>query len=93
MSTIPSSAMPHAKAAPEGGAATAQTSETADDHGEAGRFTGQVSKLKEMARAHPKSAIAAGAVAATGVAAAVAIPMVRNSRSTDKGKGKSKSTS
>ena len=74
MSNIPSSAMPHAKAAEEpqqeqGGATFAET------------LTERAGKLAEQAgdyaRENPKTAIAAGAALAAGVIAAAAIPLVR----------------
>ena len=71
MSNIPSSAMPHAKAADEpqqeqGGGATL---------GErAGKLAEQAG---DYARENPKTAIAAGAALAAGAIAAAAIPLVR----------------
>ncbi len=70
MSNIPSSAMPHAKAAEEpqqeqGGATLFER---------AGKIRDQAS---DYARENPKTAIAAGAALAAGVIAAAAIPLVR----------------
>jgi hypothetical protein len=71
MSNIPSSAMPHAKAADEtqqdqaGGATLTER---------AGKLAGQAG---DYARENPKTAIAAGAALAAGVIAAAAIPLVR----------------
>ena len=70
MSNIPSSAMPHAKAAEEpqqeqGGATLAER---------AGKLAEQAG---DYARENPKTAIAAGAALAAGVIAAAAIPLVR----------------
>jgi hypothetical protein len=71
MSNIPSSAMPHAKAAEEpqqeqGGGPTLSE--------RAGKIRDQAS---DYARENPKTAIAAGAALAAGVIAAAAIPLVR----------------
>ena len=71
MSNIPSSAMPHAKAAEEpqqeqGGGATLSE--------RAGKLAEQAG---DYARENPKTAIAAGAALAAGVIAAAAIPLVR----------------
>ena len=71
MSNIPSSAMPHAKAAEEpqqeqGGGATLSE--------RAGKIREQAT---DYARENPKTAIAAGAALAAGVIAAAAIPLVR----------------
>lgn len=70
MSNIPSSAMPHAKAAEEpqqeqGGATLSER---------AGKLAEQAG---DYARENPKTAIAAGAALAAGVIAAAAIPLVR----------------
>ena len=70
MSNIPSSAMPHAKAAEEpqqeqGGATLTER---------AGKLAEQAG---DYARENPKTAIAAGAALAAGVIAAAAIPLVR----------------
>jgi hypothetical protein len=76
MSSIPSSAMPHAAPAAE--------PEIQAEEGEtmtlARRATEQAGRLAELARDNPKAAIAAGAAVAAGIAAAAAIPMVRAAR-------------
>lgn len=71
MSNIPSSAMPHAKAAEE----------PQQEQGGGPTISERAGKLREdagdYARENPKTAIAAGAALAAGVIAAVAIPLVR----------------
>lgn len=71
MSNIPSSAMPHAKAAEE----------PQQDQAGGPTLTERAGKLREQAgdyaRENPKTAIAAGAALAAGVIAAAAIPLVR----------------
>ena len=88
MSNIPSSAMPHAKAAEEpqqeqGGATLSER---------AGKIRDQAT---DYARENPKTAIAAGAALAAGVIAAAAIPLVRgraSSAGAKKSGGAKKST-
>jgi hypothetical protein len=65
MSSIPSSAMPHA------GPSTAEEADS----------PGLVQRAADLVRDNPKTAIAAGAAVAAGVAAAAAIPLVRGRRS------------
>ena len=77
MSTIPNSAMPHAQAQPETGAAR-QDQESGS--------SGALSQIADKAREYPKTAIAAGAAVAAGVAAAAVIGTRGRS---DKGNGKS----
>ncbi len=66
MSSIPNSAMPHAAA-------------EAEAEGDTRTFATRAAGLFETVRDHPKTAIAAGAIAAAGVAAA--IPLARRGRS------------
>ena len=65
MSHIPSSAMPHAEAAPE--------TKTTDAAAAGSRF----GQLADKVREHPKTAAAAGAAVAAGLVAAAAIPALR----------------
>ena len=68
MSSIPKSAMPHAVAEPGG-----------PDEGVGTRtLAGRAAGLLDTVREHPRTAIAAGALAAAGVAAA--IPLARRGR-------------
>ncbi len=71
MSNIPSSAMPHAKAAEE----------PQQEQGGGPSLSERAGKIREQAsdyaRENPKTAIAAGAALAAGVIAAAAIPLVR----------------
>jgi hypothetical protein len=71
MSSIPSSAMPHAGPAAEAEEAQSQT---------------LVQRATDLVRDNPKTAIAAGAAVAAGVAAA-AIPLVRGRRGGSEGGG------
>jgi ElaB/YqjD/DUF883 family membrane-anchored ribosome-binding protein len=79
MSSIPSSAMPHAKASETDESNQAQQEQQEQGGGgeslskRAGKLAGQAG---EYARENPKTAIAAGAALAAGVIAA-AIPLVR----------------
>lgn len=89
MSNIPSSAMPHAKAAEE----------PQQEQGGGATLTERAGKLAEQAgdyaRENPKTAIAAGAALAAGVIAAAAIPLVRGRSGSAEGKksgGAKKST-
>ena len=66
MSSIPSSAMPHAGPSAEAEEAASPT---------------LVQRATDLVRDNPKTAIAAGAAVAAGVAAAAAIPLVRGRRS------------
>ena len=87
MSSIPSSAMPHATAEPQqeqGGSATLTE--------RAGKIAGQAA---DYARENPKTAIAAGAALAAGAIAAAAIPLVRGrsgSGGSKSGGGRKKTT-
>jgi hypothetical protein len=65
MSSIPSSAMPHAGPSAEAEEAEGPT---------------LVQRATDLVRDNPKTAIAAGAAVAAGVAAAAAIPLVRGRR-------------
>ncbi|HYJ53364.1 MAG TPA: hypothetical protein VEW04_09335 [Allosphingosinicella sp.] len=65
MSSIPSSAMPHAGPAAEPEQEEGQT---------------LIQRATDLVRDNPKTAIAAGAAVAAGVAAAAAIPLVRSRR-------------
>ncbi len=67
MSRIPSSAMPHAKAAAPDGE---------EKQGKRASVKKQAGKIAEKARQNPKTAAAAG-VAVVGAIAAAAIPLVR----------------
>jgi hypothetical protein len=82
MSRIPNSAMPHAGPAPE------MTNEP--EQGGGTTFADRASGLAELAREHPKTAIAAGAAVVAGMAAAAAIPLARSRRSSasEKSSGK-----
>ena len=71
MSNIPSSAMPHAKAADEPQQEQGGTSTLSERAGKLAEQAG------DYARENPKTAIAAGAALAAGVIAAAAIPLVR----------------
>jgi len=89
MSNIPSSAMPHAKAAED----------SQQEQGGGATLSERAGKLREQAgdyaRENPKTAIAAGAALAAGVIAAAAIPLVRGrsgSGGTKKSGGAKKST-
>ena len=87
MSNIPSSAMPHAKAAEE-----PQQEQGATLSERAGKLAEQAG---DYARENPKTAIAAGAALAAGVIAAAAIPLVRGRSGSTEGKksgGAKKST-
>lgn len=79
MSNIPSSAMPHAKAAEE----------PQQEQSGGPTLSERAGKLREQAgdyaRENPKTAIAAGAALAAGVIAAAAIPLVRGRK--DSGSG------
>ncbi len=72
MSNIPSSAMPHAKAAEEPQQEQGSGGPTISER--AGKIREQAT---DYARENPKTAIAAGAALAAGVIAAAAIPLVR----------------
>jgi hypothetical protein len=89
MSSIPSSAFPHAGPATEtedeGGETLTMAQRAADL---AQRASQQAGKLVDLARDNPKTAIAAGAAVAAGVAAAAAIPMVRAARAKSAANGK-----
>ena len=76
MSSIPSSAMPHA-----GPSAQPEQEES----------QGLIQRATELVRDNPKTAIAAGAAVAAGVAAAAAIPFVRGRSGGGKSGGKKKS--
>lgn len=76
MSSIPSSAMPHAGPAAEPEQEEGQT---------------LIQRATDLVKDNPKTAIAAGAAVAAGVAAAAAIPLVRSRRSNSNG-GKSGSS-
>jgi hypothetical protein len=78
MSNIPSSAMPHAKAAEEPQQEQAGGPTISERAGKLAEQAG------DYARENPKTAIAAGAAIAAGVIAAAAIPLVRG-RSTSGG--------
>ena len=82
MSTIPKSAMPHAK------------TETGTDQDEQGQQAGSGSAFSQIAgkaREYPKTAIAAGAAVAAGVAAAAVIGTRGRGGSSGEGKsGRSK---
>ena len=87
MSSIPSSAMPHAGTT---------TSESQEGQGGSATLTERAGKLADSAadyaRDNPKTAIAAGAALAAGVIAAAAIPLVRgrsNSGGAKSGRAKS----
>ena len=83
MSSIPTSAMPHANAGNE---------ESQQEQGGGATLSERAGKIREQAtdyaRENPKTAIAAGAALAAGVIAAAAIPLVRG-RSGSAGSGKS----
>jgi hypothetical protein len=79
MSSIPNSAMPHAKP-------SQNTTE------EQGGVSAGLDKVKQLVRDNPKTAIAAGAAVVAGVAAAVAIPMASRSGSTSSGSKSKKSS-
>ncbi|TMJ18335.1 MAG: hypothetical protein E6G92_00295 [Alphaproteobacteria bacterium] len=70
MSSIPSSAMPHAGPSAETEQAEGPT---------------LVQRATDLVRENPRTAIAAGAAVAAGVAAAAAIPLVRGRRSSSGG--------
>jgi hypothetical protein len=74
MSSIPSSAMPHAGPA-------------AEPEPEEGQSL--IQRATDLVRDNPKTAIAAGAAVAAGVAAAAAIPLVRGRRAGTGGTRKS----
>lgn len=72
MSHIPNSAMPHAAPSHEPEVAEANQS-----------LASRARKVADEARAHPKTAIAAGAAVVAGAIAAVAIPIVQSRRSAE----------
>lgn len=80
MSSIPTSAMPHAGPVEETeeGGETLTMARRAADLAQSARA--QAGKLVDLARDNPKAAIAAGAALAAGAAAAAAIPLVRAKR-------------
>jgi hypothetical protein len=65
MSSIPSSAMPHAQA------------KEPEESGGVGNFAGG---LRDLVRDNPKTAMAAGAAVLAGAVAAAAIPLVKGAR-------------
>jgi hypothetical protein len=91
MSSIPSSAMPHAGKTTE----TSETSESQQEQGGGATISKRAGKLAEQAgdyaRENPKTAIAAGAALAAGVIAA-AIPLVRGRSGGEKKSGAAKKT-
>ena len=78
MSSIPNSAMPHAQAEPETGTNSEQ------DGGSGGAF----SQIADKAREYPKTAIAAGAAVAAGVAAAAVLTRGRGDKESGSRKNK-----
>ncbi|HEY0413508.1 MAG TPA: hypothetical protein VGD66_10230 [Allosphingosinicella sp.] len=74
MSHIPNAAMPHAKAA------------DAPEPRQGGALKKLASEVRDRAREHPKTAIAAGAAVVAGAIAAAAIPLVRSARGKSGGK-------
>jgi len=68
MSHIPNSAMPHA--------GPSETTEPQQETQKSG-LGAQASKVAELVRGNPKTAVAAGAAVIAGLAAAAAIPLVR----------------
>jgi len=78
MSSIPNSAMPHAKESEDSQQGQADGPTLTE---RAGKLRDQAGKLRDQAgdyaRENPKTAIAAGAALAAGVIAAAAIPLVR----------------
>jgi hypothetical protein len=80
MSSIPNSAMPHAK----------PSQSTTEEQGGGGGVSAGLDKVKQLVRDNPKTAIAAGAAVVAGVAAAVAIPQVMANRSGGGTESKSK---
>ena len=80
MSHIPNSAMPHA-----GPTAEAETDTTTEANGSASRLFTQ---FTDTIREHPKTAIAAGAAVAAGVAAATVIGRGRASKGKSAGRAR-----
>jgi hypothetical protein len=78
MSHIPNAAIPHA-----GG-----TAELEREEGASPSLRDRAGKIAEQARAHPKTAVAAGAAVIAGVAAA-AIPLVRGRKGNSGGSNNS----
>lgn len=82
MSHIPNKAMPHAGGDPEH-----RQPDGIDSGGEQAESGGAgLSRLRDKARDNPKTAIAAGVAITAGVAAAVAVPVVRAARRRSGGK-------
>lgn len=77
MSSIPNSAMPHARAQEE------------PEEGSVANFAGG---LRDLVRDNPKTAMAAGAAVLAGAVAAAAIPLVKGARAKSGGGSKSGST-
>ena len=81
MSSIPTSAMPHATPSQDGGGEQGGGTE-------GGGRASIASRAATLVRDNPKTVIAAGAAVAAGVAAAAAIPLVRSGRGRSGGKAK-----
>ncbi|MDT9599173.1 hypothetical protein [Sphingosinicella rhizophila] len=86
MSHIPNSAMPHA--GPNPATDDAET-RAAEGKSTSAFFSDKAGKLADTAKAHPKTAVAAGAALVAGAIAAAAIPIAR-SRSKSGSGGRSK---
>ncbi|MCP8891194.1 hypothetical protein [Sphingomonas faeni] len=81
MSSIPNSAMPHAKVhhdddhTPKADKKTAATSDWVEDATDAAKAG--LATATDAVKSHPKTAIAVGATVIAGIAAAIAVPALR----------------
>ena len=81
MSSIPNSAMPHAKVhhdddhTPKAGKKTSATSDWVEDATDAAKAG--LATATDAVKSHPKTAIAVGATVIAGIAAAIAAPALR----------------
>ena len=79
MSHIPNSAMPHAVPSQAN-----ENESSTKGRGKTG-LSAQASRVADLARENPKTAIAAGAAVVAGLAAAAAIPLVRGKKAASTG--------
>lgn len=86
MSSIPNSAMPHAKVHHEEQAAPAPKSDWIDDATDAAKAG--IATATDAVKSHPKTAIAVGATVIAGIAAAIAAPALRAKEATKKAPAK-----
>jgi len=76
MSSIPNSAMPHAKVHHDEDKAPAAKTDWIDDA--TGAAKAGIATATDAVKAHPKTAIAVGATVIAGIAAAIAAPALRS---------------